>query len=120
MFWKKRSKHVQTLAELLAYADNRDTFLGVKNPQMPTPKDIRDGAAKLVRYSNSQDYLGFAQEVWGRVLNHLDIILDDKSTDDKVKIHRGALKEDLDLLRLSHQARQVVNQYDGASESLPH
>ena len=109
MFFKK-SEHMKALAELLAYGDNREGFLGIKATALPTPDQVRTQAAKMARYSESKDYQVFAEEVWARVLSHLDVILDDKSSDEKVKYHRGALREALDLLRVSYAARNVLEE----------
>lgn len=98
---------ISDLAKLLAYTSNKEEFLGVKAMDLPDPAKIQSDAAKLAKYSHSSDYTIFAREAWARVLNSLDIILDDKTTDDKVKFHRGVVKATLDLLRLSHQARSV-------------
>jgi hypothetical protein len=119
MFWNKKPNYMQALSELLANSDNRESFLGVKAVSLPNPKDIHDASARLAHYSESSDYLTFVEEVWARILNHLDIILDDKTTDARVQYHRGALKAELDLLRVSYQARDVVMQADRSNETLP-
>lgn len=113
-FFKKQpvTNHMRLLADLLANGENRETFLGVKEAKFPTPQEIRDQSAKLARHSESSDYLTFAEEAWGRVLNHLDIMLDDRTTDQRVQYHRGALKATLDLLRVSYQARVVMQHHD--------
>lgn len=119
MFWKtkKQDASMETLSDLLANGENRDSFLGVKAIKFPTSQQIRDEAAKLARYSESKDYLTFVEEAWGRVLNHLDIMMDDRTSNEKVQYHRGALKATLDLLRVSHQARNVMDQHDKVSVS---
>jgi hypothetical protein len=111
MFFKrKESDHMKALAELLAHSDNRESFLGVKDVNLPTAQQIQQKAAQLARYSESKDYLVYVEETWGRILNHLDTILNDRTTYEQVQYHRGALKEALDLLRVSYQARNIVTQ----------
>lgn len=112
MLFAKKPDYMKELASLLANGDNRESFLGVKNPKFPTAQEIRDNAARLAAYSDSKDYLVFAEEAWARVLSHLDTILDDKTSFERVQYHRGALREALDLLRVSYQARNVVDQAD--------
>lgn len=120
MFWTKKPNYMKALAELLANGENRESFLGVKETNFPTPQQIRDKAAQLARHSETSDYLVFVEDAWGRVLNHLDTILDDKTSNERVQYHRGALKETLDLLRVSYQAREVMLQHDKQqAEPLP-
>jgi len=106
--WPWRKRPSDDLARLLADARNVETFLGVKAPVMPSPETIKTDAAKLVRYSNADDYKIYADEVWSRVLSHLDVMMDEKATKERVDYHRGACREALDLLRLSYQAREIV------------
>ena len=111
-----RKRHIDDLAKLLAFPGNRETFLGVKDPIIPEPAQIRNDTAKMVRYSNSDDYRQYAEEVWSRVLTHLDKMLEEGSSKEKVDYHRGALKEALDLLRLSYQSRSMLKQLDSERE----
>lgn len=112
MFWKKKSPYTKQLAEILAQLGNRESLLGVQKPIIPTPDDIRKDAAKLYRYSQSSDYKQFADEAWSRVIGHLDKILDERSSQE-TRVHNcGAMKATLDLLRLSYQARELMDQLD--------
>jgi hypothetical protein len=108
--WRKRAS--DELAKLLGDSRNVEMFLGVKDPIIPTQEDIRRDAAKLVRYSTTADYKVFADEVFSRVLAHLDVMMDERATKERVDYHRGAAKEALDLLRLSYQAKSSMQAYD--------
>ncbi len=106
--WPWSRKPSEDLAQLLADARNVESFLGVKELQMPTPADIKNDAARMVNYSKSTDYKMFADEVWSHILDHLDVMMDEKASKERVDYHRGACKEALDLLRLSFQARSLL------------
>lgn len=106
--WHSKTKHLDQLAALLGNQSNVETFLGVKEAVMPTPDVQRNDAARLSNYSHSSDYKVFADEAWSRVLAHLDVMMDEKATKERVDYHRGACKEALDLLRLSFQARSLL------------
>jgi hypothetical protein len=93
---------------LLGNQNNAEFFLGVKDTVMPTPQAQKNDAARLANYSKASDYKIFAEEVWARVVSHLDVMMDDKASKERVDFHRGACKEALDLLRLSYQARAVL------------
>lgn len=107
--WFKKVPDNGLLVSILAENRNKETLLGIKPMPLPNPEQIKRDAAKLTNYSQSGDYKIFADEVWARVLTHLDALLDPKTT--ALDYHRGALKEALDLLRLSYQARAIVEQY---------
>lgn len=109
-FWQ--SKHLQQVAKILADPRNKEDFLGMKGLDLPNPKDIRDNAAALVRYSKGADYKRFADETWARVMTGIDKILDERSSNEVRQYHCGSVKAMLDLLRLSYQARQVVDEFD--------
>lgn len=98
------------LARFLAESPNREELLGMKPVALPTPDGIKRDAAKLVKYSNSSDYKVFADEAWGRIVGHLDKILDDRSSDEMRRYYCGAVKATLDLLRVSYVARNIVEQ----------
>jgi hypothetical protein len=106
--WRSSSKHIEQLKDLLGNQSNVESFLGVKDPVIPDQERIRVDAAKIVHYSRSGDYKIFADEIWSRVLSHLDVMMDEKASKERVDYHRGAIKEALDLLRLSYQARSLV------------
>lgn len=105
-------KPSQQLAELLALNSNREDLLGVKPADLPSQEKIISDTSRLAKYSHSSDYQVFVKEAWARVLTSLDVILDDKATEDKVKFHRGVVKATLDLMRLSYQARAVKEQLE--------
>ncbi len=124
MFWKKekpvQSAHDSTfviLSDLLSNPDMREDFLGVKSAYLPTPEKIISDAANLQKYANSADYKVFAKEVWARSLKHLDAILAPDTSADKLAYHRGALSSNLDLLRLSYQARSMQLMLEKEKES---
>lgn len=106
--WSRATNHVEQLRDLLGNQNNADTFLGIREIIAPDQKQLTSDAAKLVRYSNADDYKIFADEVWSRVIAHLDVMMDEKASKERVDFHRGAAKEALDLLRLSHQARTLL------------
>lgn len=111
-WFKPKPDYSKQLADILGQLGNREDLLGVKQPLIPTPDDIRKDAAKLYRYSQSGDYKRFADEVWSRVISDLDTIMDSKATQEQVSYCRGAVKRSLDILRLSYQARQVMDTLD--------
>lgn len=102
----------EMLAKFLAEVPNREEMLGVKPTRMPTPEGIKRDAAKLATYSATPDYKIFADEAWGRIIGHLDKILDDRSSDEMRRYYCGAVKATLDLLRVSYTARSIVEQYN--------
>lgn len=105
MFWTKKDTTLESLAVLLSDDKLKEDLLGAKVVAMPTPDQIVADANKLLRQSLTPEYKIWAKEAWSRVLNHLDLILDDRTPEDKVKYHRGALKATLDLLRVSYIAQ---------------
>ena len=106
----KRRESLDGLRDILASADNKETLLGMKDVQIPEPRQIKEDAARLVKYSKSEDYKRFADVAWSHVLTHIDVLTDEAASADRVQMHRGALKATLDLLRLSYQARFVLEQ----------
>lgn len=110
--WFNKPDYSGQLASILAEVSNREDILGMKTPLIPTPEGIRLDASKLAKYTESSDYKKFAEEAWGRVISHLDKILDDKSTNEVRQYYCGATRATLDLLRLSHQARYVIDEYE--------
>ena len=82
----------------------------MKTPIIPTPDGIKVDAAKILKYTDSNAYKTFAEEAWSRIINGLDKILDDKATNETRQYHCGAVKATLDLLRLSYQAKYVIEQ----------
>lgn len=117
--WFRKPKPSEELGQLLAYTANKEDLLGIKALVMPTPDTILNDAAHIGNYSKTTDYAVFVKEAWARVLTDLDIILDDRTTDDKVKYYRGSLKRTLDLLRLSYQARSTKEALEKDMEPLP-
>lgn len=103
-----RKRPSADLAALLADTRNMESLLGVKEMVMPTPDVQKNDAARLYNYSKTADYKIFADEAWSRVLNHLDVMMDERSSKERVDYHRGAAKATLDLLRLSYQARSLL------------
>jgi hypothetical protein len=114
MFWNKKKEvdPVTVLAELLSKQKNQEDFLGVSPSAMPQPNELLSDAAKLLKYSYSDDYKVFAKEAWARVLMELDKVLDPRTPVDQLQNARGALRATLDLLRLSYQARFTKENLD--------
>lgn len=100
-----RPSPADELGKLLQYPRNKEDLLGVQELELPTPDKILSDANRIVSYGRSPEYATFAKEAWARVLSHLDVIMDDKASMEKVNFHRAALKSTLDLLRLSYQAK---------------
>lgn len=103
--FRKEVDPIAVLAELLSKQNNQKDFLGVSPTSMPGSDELLSDAAKLVKYSFSDDYKVFAKEAWARVLLELDKVLDPRTPVDQLQNSRGALRATLDLLRLSYQAR---------------
>lgn len=106
------NKPSDELARLLQYPRNQEEFLGVSATELPDPDKIINDSSKLVAYSQTTDYKVFAKEAWARVLSSLDVMLDDRTSVDRLHYHRGAIRATLDLLRLSYQARSVRDQLE--------
>lgn len=112
MFWNRKSDVAKDLAKLLAEPRNKEEFLGMLTPVMPTPDSIRKDSAAIVAHSHSQEYKTWANEAWGQIIDGLDKILDDRSSNEVVQYHRGAVKAALDLLRISYKAKFVTGQFE--------
>lgn len=110
--WFKKQSVKSELADILAGPSVQEDLLGVAQVSMPTPEKIHRDAAAINGYSQRPEYKIFAKEVFARALAHLDVIMDDKATTEKLHFHRGAFKAHLDLLRLSYQARQTQEELE--------
>lgn len=119
MFWNKTDPSVSFLSDLLKDPALKEDLLGTKAVAMPSPQKIQADASRLVRHSTTEEYRVFAQEAWARVLVHLDAMMDERNTQDRIQFHRGALKATLDLLRLSHQARATKDVLDNQAPLRP-
>lgn len=117
MFWKRKSDVSKDLAKLLAEPRTKEEFLGMLTPAMPTPEGIRKDSAAIVAHSNSAEYKLWANEAWSQVIDGLDKILDDRSSNEVVQYHRGAVKAALDLLRISYKAKFVTGQFEAEANA---
>lgn len=70
----------------------------------------------LTRYSSGADYKRFADETWARIVTSLDKILEERSSNEVRQFHCGSVKAMLDLLRLSYQARMLMDEFDKQQE----
>lgn len=116
MNWKFWQRPSSAIAHILAEPRNKEEFLGMREMMLPSPKDIRDNAAQLARYSNSSDYKRFVDETWARVITSLDKLLDERSSNEVRQYHCGSVKAMLDLLRVSYQARSLMEEFDKQQE----
>lgn len=110
--WFGKSSYSADLAHILAEVNNREELLGMKAPIIPTPDGIKVDAAKILKYTDSNGYKKYAEEAWARIIEGLDKILDERSNDAQRQYHCGAVRATLDLLRLSYQARLVIETWD--------
>lgn len=94
----------ETLADILALPDNRETILGVRRVVPPAPEQIIGDINRVVNYARSEDYEIWAKEAWSGALDCLDKIIDSRSTDAEVNFYRGGLAKTIDLLRISYKA----------------
>ena len=108
-FWAKPVKdpNASFLADILADKSMKEEMLGMMSQEMPSQDQVYTDAAKILNHAQHSDYRVWAKEAWAHVLTHLDAIQDPKSTTDQVNFHRGALRESLDLLRISYRAKFV-------------
>jgi hypothetical protein len=117
-WFKKRSDVVDQMAVILSNPSNQEEFLGVKALEMPSPEKVKHDASRMAAYSHTPEYKTFAKEVWFRALKHLDAVMDETTSIDRVQYHRGAFKATLDLLRLSYQAKAVKEQLEQEQASM--
>ncbi len=96
------------LAKILSEVSNREELLGMKAPLIPTPDGIMLDASKILKYTESNGYKKFAEEAWAKVIAGMDKILDSRTTKDQRDFHCGEVSATLNLLRLSYQAKAVV------------
>lgn len=108
----KKSKSDSLLADILAEVSNREEVLGMKMPVIPTPEGIKIDATKIRKYTDSDGYKKFAEEAWAQVISDLDKILDVKTTKDQRDYYCGSVNATLNLLRLSHKAKLVLEEWD--------
>jgi hypothetical protein len=116
--WQKENEQVALLRNLLADPDVAAQLLGTRESRLKSDEDLTSEAAKVLRYSNSSDYKVFAGKSWERLLLHMDAILNANSSQDRVSYHRGAINEVLYLLRLSHEAREVLDAQGDRGQSV--
>lgn len=100
------------LKTILSELSNQEELLGMKAPIIPTPEGIKIDASKIVKYTDSNGYKKFAEEAWAQVINGLDKILDERSSNEVRQYYCGAVRTTLDLLRLSYKAKYVIEQWD--------
>lgn len=117
---KSQSDNSKLLAQILAEVSNREEMLGMKAPIIPTPEGIKVDATKILKYTDSNGYKKFAEEAWARVIEGLDKILNPKTTKDQRDFYCGEVNATLNLLRLSYQAKEIVQQESEDNASLQH
>ncbi len=105
---KSKKYHFSILSAILAETNNREELLGMKAPIIPTPEGIKVDAAKILQYTDSNGYKKFAEEAWAKVIQGLDKILDSRTSKDQRDFYCGEVNATLNLLRLSYQAKAIV------------
>lgn len=108
----RKPSYTQDLGKILSELSNREELLGMKTPIIPTPEGIKVDAAKILKYTDSSGYKKFAEEAWAQIIQGLDKILDDRSTNETRQYYCGSVKATLDLLRLSYKAKYVIEEWD--------
>lgn len=108
----RRDKSATLVAKILAEVSNREELLGMKTPIIPTPEGIKVDASKLLKYTDSNGYKKFAEEAWAQIIGDLDKILDVRTSRDQRDYYCGAVNSTLNLLRLSHKAKLVIEEWD--------
>ena len=119
MFWNKKSNYGAEMAAILASVKNKEDLLGISPIEYPSKEQVVHTASNIVRHAQTDGYQVFAAEVWARVLGNLDKILDVHTPTDKLPYYIGAVKAELDLLRMSYHAREVIKQDNKLKEPLP-
>lgn len=109
--WFRRDNASQMVSALLAEVSNREELLGMKAPIIPTPEGIKVDAAKIAKYSDTDGYKKFAEEAWSQVIQGLDKILDDRSSNETRQYYCGSVKATLDMLRVSYKAKMFVEEF---------
>lgn len=112
-----KNHNSRLLASILADVSNREELLGMKAPVIPTPEGIKIDAARILKYTDSEGYKTFAGEAWARVIRSLDKILDPRTSTDQRNQYCGEVNATLDLLRLSHNALEIVKHYNQEHEA---
>lgn len=112
-----KDNNSELVAQILAQVPNREDMLGMKAPIIPTPDGIRVDAAKILKYTDSDGYKKFAEESWARVIQGIDRILDPSTSTESLHFYRGEVNATLNLLRLSHVAKDAVKQFDQEHEA---
>lgn len=77
---------------------------------MPSRDAQFSDSANLLNYTASTGYQVWAKEAWAKALSHLDAVMDERASADRVNYERAALRATLDLLRVSYQAQAVNEQ----------
>jgi hypothetical protein len=103
--FSRNKKDDDFIALLLSDPKVREDLLGVGVSELPVASRIIEDAKSVLRFASSQDYRLFSKEVWARCIASLDVILDDRTSLEKLHFHRGSLRNSLDLLRVAAQAR---------------
>jgi hypothetical protein len=115
--WFTSPKQDTGLADLLGNGALRDDLIGMSKITPPSPDQILTDANKILSYASQSDYKVWAKEVWAHIITHLDVIQDPKASMDEVNFHRGALRQALDLLRVSYRARLLKEQLEAEQEA---
>lgn len=118
MFWTKK-EGISDIGAILAFQQNKEEVLGVKQPSIPTPDSIKRDMSALVNFSHTDGYKRYADELWARVIASLDAIMDETSSQDKVNYHRSKARAHLEDLRLAYQAREIVKHQSQAKQNVP-
>lgn len=118
---RSRNDNNETLAAILARQENKESLLGVKFEVPPTQERVRRDVDRVLRYSQSGDYEIWAKEAWSSVLESIDKLIDQNTTETQVDFHRGALAQTMKLLQVSYKARMAkdrINEEEAKKEVL--
>lgn len=106
------SQYQKDLKQILTSLSNREEMLGMKTPIIPTPEGIRVDSTKILQYTESTGYKKFTEEAWAQIIHGFDKILDERATNEVRQYYCGMVRGTLDLLRMSHKAKYVIEQWD--------
>lgn len=104
----------ETIADILAIPDNRETLLGVRRVAPPSPEQIIGDINRVVNYARTEDYSIWAKEAWSDAIECLDKIMDPKTPPEEIDFYRGGFAKCVEMLRISYRAlkaKEEVAQY---------
>ena len=105
-----RESNKELLGDILLRWQNRENLLGVQRIDSVSPEQIRSDIDKLINYSNSTDYIVYAQKIWADVLDSMDRLAKSDTKGEAIDFYRGRMSAALDHLRISYQARSMKEQ----------